>query len=92
MTTIAFEDGLHRLRISGACTAVDATAVRDAAEGAGPDSPHLTIDLTGVADMAPEVAADLVAAVSGREARGCRVTIVRKCDGEVDRLLRELNR
>ncbi|GAA1808061.1 hypothetical protein GCM10009795_061590 [Nocardioides hankookensis] len=92
MAEIVYEGGLRRLRIAGTCTARESAAVREAVEHYGRSAPRLTVDLTGVATIASEVASALVSSVDDVEAAGCRVTILRKRESHVDRALRELHR
>jgi hypothetical protein len=92
MAEIAFEGGLRRLRIAGPCTAQDSTALREAVRSHGRSAARLTVDLTGVPSIAPEVVSALADTVGDVEAGGCRVTILRKCSSDVDRALRELHR
>ncbi|KQW43932.1 hypothetical protein ASC77_21285 [Nocardioides sp. Root1257] len=92
MAEIAFERGLRRLRVAGPCTARDSTALREAVDVHGRSAARLTIDLTGVPSISPEVVSVLADSVGAVEAEGCRVTIVRKCSSDVDHALRELHR
>ena len=92
MAEIAFEGGLRRLRVAGSCTAQDSTAVCEAVESHARSAPRLTIDLTGVGSVAPEVLSALADTVGEVESRGCRVTILRKCSSDVDHALRALHR
>ncbi len=86
MSTLQYEKEHHRLRVAGVCGDDDASAVCAAVHRLANAGVTLIVDLTAVTAMTDEVARLLVTAQA--TADGCRVNLLRKSGGPVDRRLR----
>ena len=84
MTTISYEAGLHRLRLEGTCRGSDVPAILEALHAFEKPNAILTVDLTAVTELAPEVAMLLVAARDEAPGRGREIALIRKAGSDVD--------
>jgi anti-anti-sigma regulatory factor len=87
MTSIHYESGLHRLRLQGACRDTDAQAIEEALTAFAKPGTTLTVDLTAVTSLAPEVARRLVEARDQAPEQGHQVALIRKAGSNADREL-----
>ncbi|MDF1606247.1 hypothetical protein [Nocardioides sp. YIM 152315] len=88
MRAITWEPSQHRLRLAGRCGGDDLATVEEALAAVAGRRPVLILDLTAVVSLAPSVAEAIVAACDRSD--GCRVSVLRRHGGDVDRVLREL--
>lgn len=85
MSTLSYEPGHRRLRVTGACGREDADRLREAVSAYARQGETLIVDLTGVTDVASDVGRALLDA---RRSAACRVTFLRKSGSPVDSCLR----
>jgi hypothetical protein len=84
MTAIHYESGLHRLRLQGACRDADAPAIQEALDAFAKPGATLTVDLTAVTELAPEVARRLIDARDHAPRQGHQIALIRKAGSHAD--------
>jgi hypothetical protein len=87
MAALTYDAQQRRLRVSGVCSDDDAPRITEAVLTLARPDETLIVDLTAVTGMTVAVARALLGAQGAIER--CRVTLLRKCDGPVDRCLQD---
>jgi hypothetical protein len=87
MAALSYDEQQRRLRVSGECDDGDAPRISEAVLTLARPGETLIIDLTAVTGMTNKVARALLRAQGAAE--GCRITLLRKSDGPVDRRLHD---